>query len=109
MERSERLLDAGKAVLLIVDMQARLLEPIKVAHKITRNIHRLCQIAKTLEVPTLATTHNAEKLGGITTEFENEAWYNEAIDKLTFSCLGSDLFLRRFQEIGRPQVLLTGI
>ncbi len=109
MERSEKLLDANRAILVIVDLQERLLEPIKVASKIVSNIQHLSQVAQVLQVPILATTHNAEKLGKIVSSFENEPWYAQAVDKLTFSCLGSDLFLRRLQEMGRTQVLLTGI
>ncbi len=109
MERSELLLDASKAVLVIVDVQARLLEPIKVAQKTIRNIQHLAEIAKLLEIPIIATTHNAEKLGGIAPEFESADWASQVIDKLTFSCVGSDAFLRRLQGQGRSQVLLVGI
>jgi Isochorismatase family. len=66
MERSEKLLSRENSALVIVDAQEVFLKPIKVRDFIVGNIQLLVQVAKQLEVPIIATTQNAEKLGAMT-------------------------------------------
>ncbi len=109
MERSEKLLNREQSVLIIVDMQEVLLNAIKVGTFITENIALLSKIARSLEVPAIVTTQNAQKLGGITQHLVPELENVLVIDKLCFSCAGSDEFMRELQSLGRTQVVVTGI
>ncbi len=109
MERSEKLLSREQSVLVVVDLQKSLLKTIKVGQEIADNIKLLVQIAKTLEVPILYTTQNAEKLGGVIPELETLVGDTPVMDKLCFSCAGSDEFMKQLQSLGRAQIVLAGI
>ncbi len=109
MERSEKLLSREQSVLVVVDLQKSLLKTIKVGQEIADNIKLLVQIAQTLEVPILYTTQNAEKLGGVIPELETLVGDTPVMDKLCFSCAGSDEFMKQLQSLGRAQIVLAGI
>jgi len=109
MERSEKLLSRDYSVLVIVDVQDVFLKPIKVRDFIVENIQLLVQVAKQLEVPIIATTQNAEKLGALTPELAELIGDTPVVDKLCFSCLGSEPFAQQLQATGRSQIVLAGV
>lgn len=109
MERSEKLLSRENSVLVIVDAQEVFLKPIKVRQQIIENIQLLTHIARKLEIPILATTQNAEKLGGLTAEVTEMLGDAPVVDKLCFSCMASEPFAQNLQAAGRMQVVLVGV
>jgi len=109
MERSEKLLSRENSTLVIVDTQEVFLKPIKVRDFIVENIQLLVQVARQLEIPTLATTQNAEKLGALVPEIAEIIGDASVADKLCFSCLASEPFAQRLQATGRSQVVLVGV
>ncbi len=109
MERSEKLLSRENSVLVIIDSQEVFLKPIKVRDFIVENIQLLVQAAKQLEVPIIATTQNAEKLGAMTPKLAELIGDTPVVDKLCFSCLGSEPFAQHLQATVRSQVVLVGV
>lgn len=109
MERSEKLLSREQSVLVVVDLQDTLLKAIKVGTHIAENIALLVRVAHNLQIPILCTTQNASKLGGITPILATELEQFPFVDKLCFSCVGSEDFMRELQKTGRTQVLIAGI
>lgn len=109
MERSEKLLSRENSVLVIVDAQEVFLKPIKVRQQIIENIQLLTHIARTLEIPIVATTQNAEKLGGLIPEVAKTLGDAPVVDKLCFSCIASEPFAQNLQAAGRTQVVLVGV
>jgi nicotinamidase-related amidase len=109
MERSEKLLNQENSALVIVDAQEVFLKPIKVRDFIVENIRLLVQVAKQLEIPVLATTQNAEKLGGLAPEIAESIGDAPVVDKLCFSCLASESFAQHLQATGRSQVVIVGV
>lgn len=109
MERSEKLLNREQSVLVVVDLQDTLLKTIKVGQEIAENIRTLIQTAQSLGIPIIFTTQNAEKLGGIVPDFSTHTESAPVIDKLSFSCVSSEEFMKQLQALGRTQVVLTGI
>lgn len=109
MERSEKLLNREQSVLVVVDLQDTLLKTIKVGRQIAENIRILIQTAQSLGIPILFTTQNAEKLGGLIPELSAHLESAIVIDKLSFSCVGSEEFVKQMQSTGRTRVVLTGI
>lgn len=104
------LLEAGRSILIVVDVQEKLLKVIHEADRVTANIVRLATAARSLEVPVLVTTQYAEKLGPTDPSVLDAAGEVEVIDKMSFSCLGSDTFRRKLQEYpGRTQAVLCGV
>jgi nicotinamidase-related amidase len=109
MERSEKLLSRDHSVLVIVDVQDVFLRPIKVKDFIVENLQLLVQVAKQLEVPVIATTQNAEKLGALTPKLAELIGDTPVVDKPCFSCLGSEPFAQQLQATGRSQIVLAGV
>lgn len=109
MERSEKLLSREQSLLLVVDMQDTLLAPIKVAREIEENIRFLVEIARSIGVPIVATTHNAEKLGRLSESIRKQLEGVPIVNKVSFSCVGSEEFVRHLQSLQRHQVVLVGI
>jgi len=109
MERSEKQLNQENSALVIVDAQEVFLKPIKVRDFIVENIRLLVQVAKQLEIPVLATTQNAEKLGGLAPEIAESIGDAPVVDKLCFSCLASESFAQHLQATGRSQVVIVGV
>jgi nicotinamidase-related amidase len=109
MERSEKLLSRENSVLVIVDIQDVFLKPIKVRDFTVENIQLLAQAAQRLQIPVLATTQNAEKLGALAPEVAEAIDDAPVVDKLCFSCLASEPFAQHLQATGRSQVVLVGV
>jgi nicotinamidase-related amidase len=61
-------LQRDRSVLLLIDLQQRLMPAIAGAEAVLRNARRLAETARLLEVPVLATEQNSAGLGGTATE-----------------------------------------
>jgi nicotinamidase-related amidase len=100
-------------VLLVVDMQERLLAVIPHAAGITWNCRRLIDGAKTLGVRTIVTEQNPEKLGPTAAELAGAARVRLAdlamFAKIDFSCGACGEAFVDFEAQGIDRVLLCGI
>lgn len=109
MERSEKLLVREQSVLVLVDFQDTFLQSIEVADLITENARLLTEVGRELNVPTLATTQNATKLGMLTVSLLPCLQGVPTFDKLTFSAVAQEEFARYLQSLNRTQVVLAGV
>lgn len=109
MERSEKLLSRDQSVLVAVDLQDTFLKPVKVREQIVANVKMLVEIARQMEIPLIATTQNAEKLGSFEPTLGTELGNAPVINKLCFSCMASEEFAKILQSTGRTQVVLVGV
>jgi len=103
------MLKRENAVLVVVDVQDRLLPHIRKHDDVTEAIARMIRGCKVLGVPILVTEQYPEGLGP-TNELlkaEFETW--EPIVKATFSCCGEIPFPEALEKTGRKDVLLCGI
>lgn len=112
--RHPDLLDCARCALVVVDMQDSFLKVMHEPEAVTANVLLLCRAARTVGVPVLLTTQNAERLGGVLPEVAEAATAspetpNAPIDKLAFSCAGSPDFMAALRTTGRKQVLLCGL
>ncbi len=109
--RHPHILRRSETALLVVDMQEPFLRDIYERERVVRNTRLLMQAAVILHVPILATLQYATRMGGCVPEIA--ALLPEdapaLLDKLSFSCAGSDAFLSVLRETGRKQVLLCGV
>lgn len=109
--RNPFLLDRDRSVLVVVDMQESFLKVIHGREALTANVALLCRAAAILGIPTVATTQYTQRLGGIVPDIQ-EAIGNPdvaTIDKMCFSCAGSEAFFTTLQSLARPQVVLCGV
>ncbi len=110
-EMARQPLDADQCVLLVVDIQEKLLPPIFEKDRLVRNSQLLIRLARILNLPVVATTQYAKGLGNTVPEVASLLPASEAIDKLEFSCFGSDVFCSQLKRLpgNRNTVLLCGM
>jgi nicotinamidase-related amidase len=103
-------LDRAQAILVVVDVQQKLIPamPAKIYRQTLQGIDFLVKSARLLEVPVVTTEQYPRGLGGTVPELA-EACRDGAVAKMTFGCCGEPSFLARLKELGRSQVIVTGM
>ncbi|WP_066455430.1 isochorismatase family protein [Castellaniella caeni] len=101
----EALLSASKSLLLIVDMQEKLLPAIHDTEALRGRVTRLAQAARLLSVPVWATEHWPQKIGP--THPDLAAQVDRIVAKTHFNACREPEFLAAWPA-ERPRVLLTG-
>lgn len=102
------LLNAETSAVLIVDMQQKLLDIQPNPNAIISRITVLLKAAAELEVPLIATTQNAGKLGPVILELQ-QLLPSSPADKFSFSCCDVPDFMLQLERSGRRQALLCGV
>ena len=110
-EIARRPLVAEQCALVVVDIQEKLLPPIFEKEKLVRNAQLLIRLAEILRIPAVVTTQYAKGLGGTIPEIASLLPQALPIDKLSFSCFGSDAFCSSLRRIPgqRTTVLVCGM
>lgn len=107
---SAGLLDVSESVLVVVDLQPTFMTGIVERERVLARSKFLISCAALLCVPILATTQNATRMGGMDPSLVDVLASAEPfIDKMAFSCAGSEHFLRRLERTDRTQVVVCGI
>ena len=101
-------LDKDKAVLVVVDIQERLMVAMKHTKKLYRNTCTMVEGAKVLGLPVLVTEQYPRGLGPTVDEVKAVLPAYEPIEKLTFSCCGEDGFMEAVKDTGCSQIILVG-
>jgi nicotinamidase-related amidase len=105
-------LDREQAVLVLIDIQERLMPVIDGADAVIRNIERLIRGCHILGVPILLTEQYVKGLGPtvepVRRALEDTCGY-APIEKSCFSAYGCEDFSTRLAGLGRKQVLLAGV
>jgi nicotinamidase-related amidase len=110
-EIARRPLEAEQCALIVVDMQERLLPPIWQKEQLVKNAQLLIRLAGILKIPALVTTQYAKGLGNTVPEIASLLPESAPIDKVMFSCFGSDVFCSLLKRLPgqRSTVLLCGM
>ncbi len=110
-EMARRPLDPIQCALVVVDMQEKLLPPIWEKERLVRNVQLLIRMAGILKIPALVTTQHAKGLGNTLPDIASMLPDSPPLDKLTFSCFGSDVFCALLKRLPgqRTTVLLCGM
>lgn len=108
---ARQLLQAEQCALVVVDIQEKLLPPIFNKDELVKNSQLLVRLANVLEIPVLVTTQYAQGLGAVVPEIASVVTRNHSIDKLEFSCFGSNDFRSALKSLhgNRNTVLLCGM
>jgi len=103
-------LDRNNAVLVVIDVQEKLCRAMdqQVLARLTENITILQEAARELGLPMVVTEQYVKGLGE-TLPVLKERVTDQALEKMTFSCCGDSAFLARLKELGRKQVIITGM
>ncbi len=110
-EMARRPLEAEQCALVVIDMQEKLLPPIWEKERLVRNVQLLIRLAGILKIPALLSTQYAKGLGNTVPDIASMLPDTPPIDKLMFSCFGSDVFCSLLKRLPgqRTTVLLCGM
>jgi nicotinamidase-related amidase len=110
-EIARRPLEADQCVLVVVDIQEKLLPPIFRKEELVRNSQLLIRLAGILNLPVLATTQYAKGLGAIVPDIAALLAGVTTHDKVQFSCFGSEGFCSSLKRLAgnRTVLLLCGM
>jgi hypothetical protein len=107
-EMARRALEPEQCALIVVDIQEKLLPPIWEKDRLVRNAQLLIRLAGILKIPALVTTQYNKGLGNTVPEVASLLPDTPTVDKLMFSCFGSDVFCSLLKRLPgqRTTVLL---
>ena len=110
-EMARRQIEPEQCALIVVDIQEKLLPPIWQKEQLVRNSQLLIRLAGILKIPALVTTQYARGLGNTVPEIASLLPECSPIDKLLFSCFGSDVFCSLLKRLPgqRNTILLCGM
>lgn len=98
-----------QAVLLVIDLQEKLVPHIHGIEAVVANTRRLIRAARALGLPILLTEQYPEGIGPTTANLLPDLEGCPAIAKRTFSCWREPAFRERLAGLGRTQAILAGV
>lgn len=103
-------LDAEKAVLVVIDIQERLIPamPQDVYLRLRNTVKMLVDGATLLGVPIVTTEQYPKGIGHTVAELA-DACKGALVEKVSFGCCCEPNFLAALKETGRSQVIVTGM
>ena len=103
-------LDAEKAVLVVIDVQERLVPamPEDIYLRLRNTVAMLVEVAGLLGLPVVTTEQYPKGIGHTVPELA-AACNETVIEKVSFGCCGEATFLEALKNTGRTQVLITGM
>lgn len=106
-----KMLDADRAMLLVIDVQSKLLPHITGAQDVLAAMVQLIRGSRVFDLPALATVQYVQGLGpshaaiaGLVSEYGIEI-----LEKAAFSTCGDEPVREALRRIDRPQVIVAGI
>lgn len=110
MTRHSRILDRGRSLLLVVDLQESYRDKLHEEERTVRAATRLLDAAGLLGLPVLLTEQYPKGLGATREEIATHLPAGtERFEKVAFSALGADGLEEALDRHGRDQVVVAGI
>lgn len=115
MEQEERvlhhpaILTKENTVLVIVDVQEKLLPYVTGKDEVVSNIQMLIKFADIMDIPIILTEHYPRGLGTTVPEIKEVLKEYGPIEKVIFSCCGPPEFLEKLKELGAKTLMIAGI
>lgn len=101
------LMDKDHSVLLVVDVQQRLLPAIHDSQRLLDHVRWLVQVAQKIGVPVVASEQYPQGLGVTHPELRNLLAPQNIVEKMHFSCVAAQC-LDALPDMQRPQVVVCG-
>jgi nicotinamidase-related amidase len=102
-------LNAQSTALLLIDFQEKLFPAMHDKDKLLRNVVKLIQGAKVLEIPIMLTEQYPRGLGPTIPEIRSLIPDIKPVEKACFNCCDEDLFCSTLDGLKRKQLLIAGI
>lgn len=103
------LIRANDSVLVVIDMQERLVPAMQAPARTIKNTRLLLRAAERTGVPAMLTEQYPEGLGRTVREISDAAANSPVYPKMHFACMEDADFARGFRDLGRRQAVLTGM
>ena len=103
------LVSKNDCLLLVVDLQDKLLSKIKFKPNLLKNAEILIKTFKILNLPIVVTEQYPKGLGNAHSMVQNEISRQDYIEKTTFSCLKEKTILEKINSIKKTQIIICGI
>jgi nicotinamidase-related amidase len=102
------LLRRDQAVLILVDVQERLHAEMSRRDEVALNLVKLAEAARVLSLPVIVTEHAVKAFGPTIEPVRSAVASYAPLQKMVFSCFGSDEFRAELESLGRKQVIVAG-
>jgi nicotinamidase-related amidase len=104
-------LSQENAVVLIIDLQEKLLSKVFEPGRVTDNAILLIRFARITALPLIVTTQYAKGIGPIVEDIQKELPEVSPLDKVEFSCFNNRAFRKRIEQVDRSRnaLILSGI
>jgi nicotinamidase-related amidase len=102
------LLDRGRAVLVLVDVQERLHAEMVRRDEVVRTLRKLAEASRILNLPVVVTEHAVKAFGPTIEPVRSALAEYSPVHKMVFSCFGSEEFRAKLAALGRSQVVIAG-
>jgi nicotinamidase-related amidase len=102
-------LQPERCALVVIDIQDKFQDLIHAMDMVQAGTTRLVKFCQTLEIPVLVTEHYSKGLGTTIQPIQDLFSPHAPIEKIHFSCGGSDEFNAALAKTGRDQIILCGI
>ena len=103
------MLKADNTVLLVIDMQERLLRVMDEKEQLVENLRKLIEGIQVLEIPILVTEQYPKGLGPTVPEIASLLPDFRPYPKTCFNCCDNEPFRQALEHLNRKQVLVAGI
>lgn len=97
-----------EAVLLVIDIQDRLVPAMKYGEQVIRNTNTIISFAKNLGVPIIVTEQYPKGLGKTVSEVSNNLEESLTYEKITFSGCTHEV-TSALKGLGRKKIIITGM
>lgn len=108
MHHDQKLVKDG-SVLIVVDVQDKLLNAIHEWQEVLANTIKMVKYAQCLHVPVLVTEQYPRGLGQTSQGLLDVIADKAVLEKNVFSCFGSEEFAKKLDEFGAKTLVITGI
>ncbi|MBV5326365.1 MAG: hydrolase [Chlorobium sp.] len=98
-----------ETLLLVIDVQGKLASSVFHAERVEKNIDKLIRACRILDVPVLYTEQYPKGLGSTVEPLRRLLSDQVPVEKLSFSCCGSEEFMRQLRAFKRNDILVTGM
>ncbi len=103
------LLDRNRSVLLVIDVQAKLLPGVHEQERLVDNCQWLTRLAHLMEVPVIGSEQYPQGLGHTEKGLRDLVGADKLYAKTHFACIDDAEFGKAFRQLDRKQAILCGM
>ena len=102
-------LERKDSLLLLVDIQKKMLDLCIDAALVQKRAETLIEIAEIYHLPIICSIHNSKKLGGFLPELLKKISNPLVLNKVEFSCFQNEILCKAMEATGRKTLILAGL